>query len=418
VNRLSDSSKVQDVNEYHGAPLIHHVRETWVPLMVGFLFASAWNAIAPLISLQTVALGGDQATVGLVNAAHSIIPLVLAIPTGLLIRPRKVKSIMAGACGLAATAMLLSYTARSPTTLALGLVLFGGAQLGISLSTQVAILTSRDETRRQFIVGWYFTVLSIGQIVGPIVGSQLAADGTYPRAMMFAAVCMVAGSGAALLHSDTRQTSEMNTGGPLPDPRARSSPEGSLVTTLLAVLAAELVISGWTAFFPLFLEAGGSSIRQIGFYFSLRAVVAAGVRPFLGPLAQQFRPRAVVNAAAGVSALITAAMFQSRSSFLLAGLAIILGVSTGLIFPLAAVVISDALPLRLMGVGIGFRQVTVRLGQLVGPLALGFMTRRWEISATFLVYSGFAAFMVVLAGLARTAQQLTPRSLWRTLVGR
>jgi len=125
-----------------------------------------------------------------------------------------------------------------------------------------------------------------------------------------------------------------------------------------------------------------------------------------------------VNAAGGVSALITAAMFQSRSSYLLAGLAIILGVSTGLIFPLAAVVISDALPLRLMGVGIGFRQVTVRLGQLVGPLALGFMTRRWEISATFFIYSGFAAFMVVLAGLARTLQQITPRSLWRTLAGR
>lgn len=383
-------------------------------MTVGFVFATAWNAIAPLISLQTVALGGDQTAVGLVNAAHSVIPLVLAIPSGLLIGTRKVRSTMAGACGLAAGAMLLAYTARNPTILALGLVLFGGAQLGISLSTQIAILTPRDETRRQITVGWYFSILSIGQIVGPIVGSQLAANGTYGRAMMFAAVCMAVGCGVALLHSTGRSIKEVGDDEHHSQSIAKHRPEGSLVAMLLALLAAELVISGWTAFFPLFLEAGGTGIRQIGFYFSLRAIVAAGIRPFLGRLAQRFHPRALVIAAGGVSAVVTAVMFQSRSAFVLTVSAIVLGVSAGLIFPLAAVVVSDALPLRLVGVGIGFRQITVRLGQLIGPLALGFMSARWQIPTAFLSYSGIAALMVISATLVQSVRSVGERRLWET----
>jgi MFS family permease len=417
VSRLRLSPTAPDEDQGDGPPLTRRLPETWAPMTVGFLFATAWNALVPIISLQTVALGGDQATVGLVSAAHSVIPLVLAIPSGLLIRPRKVRSTMAGACGLAAGAMLLAYTARSPAILAFGLILFGGAQLGISLSTQIAILTPRDEARRQAIVGWYFSILSIGQIVGPMVGSQLAADGAYTRAMMFAAACMAVGCAAALLHSTGGSIDETGDDKHHSRSMAKHRPERSLVATLLAVLAAELVISGWTAFFPLFLDAGGSGIRQIGFYFSLRAIIAAGIRPFLGPLAQRLHPRVLVIAGGGVSAVVTAVMFQSRSAFVLTVSTVVLGVAAGLIFPLAAVVVSDALPHRLVGVGIGFRQITVRLGQLIGPLALGLMSARWQIPTAFLAYSGVAALMVASAALTQSVRYAAVRRLWGTFPG-
>jgi predicted MFS family arabinose efflux permease len=355
-------------------------------LVAGFGIA-CW---APLVPFAKQRLSVDDGTLGLLLLCLGIGSVGAMLVTGILsARYGSRPFIMAGGLGLAVLLPLLA-VAGSPLTLALSLLVFGGALGSIDVAMNIhAVEVERDAGR--LLMSGFHALFSIGGFAGSAVMTSLLSLHLDPLASTL--VCSVLMLAAMILAWPRLLRRVEAHDGPL-----FVVPHGSVV--LLALLAAVT-----------FLVEG--AVLDWG---ALLAIGAGLVRPAQGGLGYMLFSIAMTTGRLGGDAVV--ARLGDRATLLWGSLLTVAGFLVLLLAPVAAIAMagflligfgaSNLVPIlfrragtqKVMPVGLAVAAITTTgyAGILVGPAAVGFVAKLVGLPAAFWM---LAALMLLVTLSAR-----------------
>lgn len=285
-------------------------------------------------------------------------------------------------------------------------VITGLSHVTLVIAAQATIAGLDEGGRMETWFGWYTTCLSIGQLIGPLLGGLLL---SYSDVRITFAV-VTALPLAAIAISWHLRTSVVD---PRPPHLPRQGPgyleQLALLRTNAGVQMSLLVTTGTlfavgahTAILPLFLEAKGVPATGIGVLVSLRALFSTVVRPVTSPIVRVFRGRArTLLVAIVVIAMATGTIGITTSYVLIAVLTALVGIGVGITQPLSMVAVADYVPATSRGPALGMRLMGNRAAQVTSPLLLGVIAEVSTFATAFL--STGAILLVAALAVARLA---------------
>lgn len=356
------------------------------------------------VPLQALELGASASLVGLVLSAPYLLPLVFAIPLGGVVTrvgPQKIFFIGAGG-------MMLG------PWLSVALPTFGGlvaTQVVVGLAHVIMVIAAqsvvaglgRGRTLERYF-GWYTMCLSGGQLIGPLLAGRMidtlsmgwvfATIGTLP-ALGLVSACYFIGN-AQRGHCTPRSLLGYRAQASLL--RHNSGAQMSIAVTVAVLFA----LGAHGAFLPVYLEELAFSATLIGALVSLRALAAMLIRSIMPQVIQAMggRSRTMI---ASVAAVAMGLMFTGTtgSVVLLAVLAILVGLGSGISQPLSMVILAEHVPSGQRSSALGMRLMGNRGAQVMAPLVLGVMAEVAGFTLTFLIAG--VALLGVLVLVVRLA---------------
>ncbi|MBI4279330.1 MAG: MFS transporter [Armatimonadetes bacterium] len=348
--------------------------------LIGVLYYAAWQGVAPFIPLRIQALGATPVVLGLLMAVGALVPVIAAIPVGMLtarLGPRTITT--AGCAGAAVAFWSLGWVAGVPAAAA-GLALMGLSQTLILVATQT--LAMGDTTHRAHVAGMYMFATSIGQVIGPAAAGVLVVLGGYGLAFSVCALFALASAGIAVAISGSARGGKVTRLG-LSFQVIRRNPE--VRRSLYASNLSEYTFGFWQTFFPVLLHQFHLSPALIGLLFSTRAFASMSVRPFVGHLSQMAHRNLLMGIALAGGALSLLLLPFTKALVVLAAHIAMMGASLGLLFPVALVTFSEGFPLAQLATATGVRLGLSRLAQALGPASLGVAVEAAGLGAGFVI---------------------------------
>lgn len=369
-------------------------------------FIGATQAMTiPLVALYSAQLGADAGLVGAVVTAGFILPVFLAVPVGALVDRLGARAmIAAGAAGLAVAPLAPLLAPSIPSVFALQL-LAGVAHLTAVVAAQALVASLGAGAHRVRNFGWYTTMVSLGQFVGPLLIGAAIDFGGYRSSLLLLAIAPTLGL-AACAFLRPREASAGLAPPHRPGEILGLGRSGPVQLALLASGVTLFALGIHQSFFPVYLDKLAYPASTIGVLVSLRALVAMVVRPLLPLLAARSWSRtALLSAMLLGLGLSVAALSLPPVVAVLAIASVGLGIASGVTQPLTMVVLSDGVVPTLRGVGLGMRLTVNYLamgasGVLVGAL-IGLIGYR----------PGFAACGLLIASASAIVARMDSRGL-------
>lgn len=367
----------------------HEIKRNLVAVCLGlslaYIVQSMMLIAVPLYSLQ---LGATPLFVGVIVSAPYFFPLIFAIPLGgTTAKLGGRKAMIIGGAGML-TGPILLIASPGYASLIASQVLMGIAQLILLLATQaiIADLASGKALEKNF--GWYTTSISGGQLAGPLVAGWLidnvTMQATFIAMSILAFIAMFSGF---LLVGAARQGQEIS------KVHSGYRAQGKLLQTNRAVqvsiivsLGAVFAMSAHASFLPIYLDSIAISATAIGALVSFRALCSMAIRPFMSSIIDNVGGRAATM----TFCLIltgTGLMFTGMSSniYILAILALLIGIGGGISQPLSMVILSDHVRPEQRSSALGMRLMTVRGTQFLAPLMLGLLAEATGFAGAFIL---------------------------------
>lgn len=353
----------------------------------------------PLFALR---LGATPASIGVLVSAPFFLPALFAIPMGRLVTRFGAKRVMAvGALGMAVGPFAAIAFPVFAGLLAMQIVI-GTMQvtMGISAQSTVASLGRGKQLERYF--GWYTTSVAAGQMFGPVIGGVLIDAFSPTAAFMVASVIPLmafACTRGLNVPGGVRTPGEGSPLGYASQVRLlRTSP--AVQIAVLVTVAVLFAFGAHAAFFPVYLEGLAVPASLIGALVSLRALSSTLVRPFMAAAIRALGGRSrTVLVCVGLIAVGIGLTGTTTLTVLLAGLAVMIGVGSGLAQPLTMVAIADHVEARERPSALGLRLTSNQAAQVAGPLALGVVAEAFGLTLMFAV--GGLVLIGVLAWIVR-----------------
>lgn len=367
------------------------------------LYAIAAMAVAqaavyvarPMTSYRLLGLGEGAAEVGLVTAAFALLPLFLAIPLGRYADRRHAGSLLALGCGAQAAACLLLAAAETTLGIAGATVVLGLGHLALALGVQDVIARESDESRHDHHFGLLAAGLSLGQLVGPLVGGALLSGrdenltaGTA-RAMLVAAAIGALATVLALLAQRSREATapgrETAVGRVkvVAILRTRGVPAGIFAS--VAVLTAADV---FTAYMPVLGEERGIDPGIIGIVLAVRAAASVVPRIGIGTIVRLVGRLRVISVAAATAAAALVGVTFTEDPLVLAALAAAAGLGLGFGQPLSMTIVVQLVPENARATALAVRLTGNRLGQVAVPAVAGVIAGGAGAAAAFWLLAG------------------------------
>ena len=344
--------------------------------------------VRPMMSYQSVNLGADATTVGLIGATFALAPLVFAIQIG-----RWVDKGLAGMAtflgSLVALLVAISLVfADQLWQIALLLPLLGIGHLLAMVGEQTLIAQFSKDAKYEKNFGLLTFYASLGQAAGPFVGGFLAqSEGSravVAPAIWFAALLFF---GAALVTLSIRNK--------LP---SVARPKGDrALTQVLRVPGYKpaIFVAGTTTavvdviliYLPLLGTAVGLSVAEVGALLAIRAVASMLVRYVLGSLGTRYGVKVILVAGSFVTFLGVLAITLATNFVWLAILLFITGIAMGIGQPATMAWVSRISSPENRGLAISVRLTANRLGQVAIPVVAGSLAT-FGLSAIFYLLSG------------------------------
>lgn len=391
-----------------------HRERAWAPgfplqLAIAAISITAVNALRPMVSYRALGLGAGPLEIGIVQSAFSIVPALIAVALGSWIDRFGEGRFLAIAMALIALGSGVATLAGSLAILALANAIVGFGQVTNLVAGQAMIANRGPRDRREHRYGWYSTVASLGQLLGPAIAALLvgaSASATIgggepspsgnPQAPVFLfalAAASVASVLALRLPLGPRRR-------PIEEP---SGPASGLAATAWLVLrrpgmAAAMLVSitvissvdVLVAYLPAYGEAGGLSVEIVGLLLSVRAASSLVSRLFMTQLIDLLgrgRLLAVSMVLAGAAIALLPVVASVPGLF---GLMVLIGLGLGLGQPMTIAWVANRSPRRQRALALGVRLTGNRAALLVVPTAMGALagaggiTLIWLVLATFL----------------------------------
>ncbi len=356
-----------------------------------------WSMVLLLVPLLALRFGASPTGVGALIAAGSIVPLVLAVPTGTFVdRWGARRVVLLGFAGSFA-AMVPMAIEPSLAWLVVAYVLGNAVQNAYFIGAQALVAAlGRAGKSREAAYGWWTTAMAAGQVVGPFAAGLLL-DAFGPGAAFGGVAFAVAMAFALMLNVRQRGRAETV----VPPFRWRTG--AALVrdrTVGIAILTSSAAVWAMTVhatFLPVHLESLAVPAVAIGALLSLRAVASVAVRPVMPRVVAALggRERTVVFTLLAL-ALGLAGVALSPSLWVLGIWVVLFGVGGGLSQPVSMVMVADRVAPRERGTALGVRLTFNRLAQLLAPVVLTALAERSGLISLFVAH----ALLVGVAALA------------------
>ncbi|MFD4018601.1 MFS transporter [Streptomyces sindenensis] len=358
-------------------------------LVIAFAFAQGAVSMArPAVSYRALALGAEEAAVGVIAGVYALLPLFVAVPLGRRTDHGRCAPLLplgvlliSGGCALSGVVSSLPAMAAWSGVMGLGHLCFV-----IGAQSIVARQSAPDEQDRNF---GHFTIgASLGQLIGPIAaGALISADSGALGRTSALALLVSAGVCAVALTSLWRIEHRRATGsGPAPGHKvpvrailgARGVPAGIFIS--MAVLSATDIL---TAYLPVVGEHRSIAPATVGLLLSLRAAATIACRLVMTPLLRLLGRRALLTTSCLLAGLLCAGVALPVSVPVLAVMLAVLGFCLGVGQPLSMTTVVRATPAQARSTALALRLTGNRLGQVAAPAAAGLIAGAVGVAAPF-----------------------------------
>ena len=353
----------------------------------------------PITSYRLLSVGAGPREVGLVAASFALIPLFLAIPLGRFSDQRHGGPLLAAGCAVQTVACLLLAVAKTPLELAAATALLGLGHLALALGVQEVIARESDPARHDQHFGLLTAGVSLGQLVGPVLGGALlehrgttSLTSATSRAMIVAGGLAAAATLAAALAERRRPAT---IGSTVAEPRkgsvrailsTRGVPAGILAS--IAVLSAADV---FTAYMPVLGEQRGIAPGTVGLLLGLRAAASLTSRVGIGAIVRLVGRLRLITISAVASAAAFIGLTVTRDLWILALLTIVAGFGLGFGQPLSMTIVVQLVPPYARATALAIRLTGNRVGQVAAPAAAGAVAGSSGTRPVFWMLSGMLA---------------------------
>ncbi len=387
-------------------------RQYYLILVINFLHFLSWAVVEPYVPLFARALGAGLAEVGLLAALFAFLPVVGALPAGILVDrfgPRPVL-FAGGLVVLAAQGLLV--VARTVAWLYAVQLLAGVGELLIVLAVQTNLaLLSADASRLGRSFAYLTFAVSAARALGPVIGGTLltllAAQGIPPETAL--RTTFAVGAAVALMIPAMAPFFRA------PGPRVAAGPLWAHVRDIRMMAAAaplrvpllasatSLIAHGLRrSYFPLYMSQLGLGPAAIGLVFSAQDMASMAARPLFGWAYRTQGGGPLLSLALLLNGVAWGTLPMWRNAIALTVVAVGSGVAMGISQPLTMLMVTMVVDRARQGTGVALRLLANRMGQFATPLFVG------GASALFGLPAAFHAVGLTLVTLYFLLRRMTP----------
>ena len=368
----------------------------WLCVLAGLLQA-VFVAVRVLISYRALELDCGAATIGVLTAAYSLVPLVIALRLGRLVDGRHLSATLRVGVLLSVLSVCVIAMAFDFWVLLGGSILLGVGNLLTMVAAQsyVPRRSPPGDFDRRF--GAFSLWVSIGQAVGlPVAGAVAStAAGTVGALFAMAGIAVVAAgvSWARSLSATTCRPSGED--GPPRSARSMIADPGmraAIFSSLMVLTAIDLV----AAYLPLLGAERGWTVAAVTAILTCRAVASMVSRACLTPLLRWVPRRALLIAGTAATVIPVAALPVFTDAWAAAALMVVAGFFWGIAQPLSMTWVAQLVPPGHRGSALSLRMTGNRLGQVVIPAAAGGLA---AVSGVGVVFAATATMLSAAAAL-------------------
>jgi MFS family permease len=349
----------------------------------------------PVTSYRLLALGAGGRAVGLVAAAFALVPLFAAIPLGRFADRRGGPLLAVGGMLQVAGCLFLA-VGRSAVALGAASTVLGLGHLALALGVQEVIARESDAARHDEHFGLLTAGVSLGQLVGPVLGGAILGDQSPDAALLPATtLALVVAAGIAAAATCSAALAERRR--PAKSHEQMEIRRGSVRTILFTpavpagIFASIAVLSAadvFTAYMPVLGEQRGIAPGVVGVILGLRAAASIASRIGIAKIVRAVgRARLIsVSAVAGGAAFV--ALPLTTNVWLIGALVVVIGFGLGFGQPLSMTMVVQLVPHYARATALAIRLTGNRLGQVVGPAAAGLIAGSAGTKPVFWMLSG------------------------------
>jgi MFS family permease len=349
----------------------------------------------PVTSYRLLALGAGPRAVGLVAAAFALVPLFAAIPLGRFADRRGGPLLAVG--GMLQVAGCL-FLAVGGSALALGAAsaVLGLGHLALALGVQEVIARESDADRHDEHFGLLTAGVSLGQLVGPVLGGAIL-GGQRPGASLLPAttLALVVAAGIAAAATSLAVLAERRR--PVHAPIDGEMRKGSIRAILftpgvpVGIFASIAVLSAadvFTAYMPVLGEQRGIAPGVVGVILGLRAAASIASRIGIAAIVRAVGRARLISLSALAAAAAFVVLPLTANVWVIGALVVVIGSGLGFGQPLSMTMVVQLVPHYARATALAIRLTGNRLGQVVGPAAAGLIAGSAGTKPIFWMLSG------------------------------
>ena len=346
----------------------------------------------PIIPLYAQDIGVSVEEVGLISSAFMLIASTLAIPLGLVSdRLGRRRLILLGTALTTFASFLFPFAKSLVLLFAVNaLAGLGSAAYSPSMTAFVGDLSKGGSVGRN--LGLYSTAMQVAMSLGPAAGGAVRELTSYE--VTFVASGALA-SIALLL-------------GVLAIPKSRGAEEGQrgwklevdihIASCWVATLATSYLWGVSSSYLPLFGRDLGLSTLEIGLMFAAQSLSNAIGRVPLGYISDRTRsPYPLLLAGLGLGTIATATVTLLSSLASIMGIMAGFGLAIGTVTLIATMTVSNNLPQRSRGMGMGIYYTSFYGGMALSPAIMGqvIASTNYQIGFGLTSIAGVAGLLVL-----------------------
>jgi MFS family permease len=361
-------------------------------LLIVLCNMSSFRASKVLVSLFAIELGASQFVIGVMIAAYSIFPALLALYVGRLTDRLGVRlPMLIGSLGVA-VGLFLPWAFESMAALYASAALIGAAHMMANVSAQnlVGSLGTADDRTRNF--SNYALIMAIGSFIGPLAGGVSIDYFGHAWSYLYVAALPLV---PVLILAFTREGDR--------GPRVKTEEEQAVLSTsLLAIpilrrtlIGSAMAVTGQDLFqfyMPIYGHSVGLSASAIGMVLGMFGVSAFFVRMGLPALVKRWGTDAVFTGSLYISAVAFTMFPFFTGAFALSMVALVCGLGMGCAQPVTLMLVFSRAPEGRSGEALGMRVTINQFTHIVVPIVFG------TIGSVFGVAPVFAVNALILAG--------------------
>jgi MFS family permease len=364
----------------------------------GLLTAISWQVVVPVLPLHLSRIGYSATQIGFLASLLSLAMGLVELEVGRIAAVLGRRRTLVGGLALHALALVWAAKARAATAVGLSLGAIGCARATMWTPLMAGIAEEAAAHARGRTFGIFWSVTSLGFLVGPVLGGYIASLHGDRSAFYLGTALSLLGVPVILSITDPGRPSAAAPRVPLWEAlRDRCFSHLCLANHLHYAVSAI-----WTTFLPLYAAQQGLSVLVIGEIFAVQGLTYTLCQIPTGRLADRVGPeRLLAPAVIGrAAASLIVPLLHGPGAFLLMGAAY--GVFGGIVPISFTTVITRITPRERYTTAMGVYNSSGDLGFFVGPL-VGGAAALFGIAAPFWLCAPLGAAAWVTAQSAARA---------------
>lgn len=352
----------------------------------GLLTAISWQVVIPVLPLHLARIGYSAAEIGLLAGLLSLAMGVVELEVGRIAAVLGRRRTLLGGLALHGVALLWAAEARASAAIGLALAAVGTARATMWTPLMAGIAEDAAVHLRGRTFGTFWSVTSVGFLVGPALGGFVAAQYGDRAAFYLGTALSLAAMPVVLAITDPGRPAAA-----APRVRAWEVLRDPAFLRLCTANHLHYAVSAiWMTFLPLYAATQGLGVFAIGEVFAVQGLTYALCQLPTGRLADRIGPeRLIVPAVLGRAATsLVVPLLHAPGAFFVAGA--VYGFIGGVVPVSFTTLITRITPRERYTSAMGVYNSSGDLGFFVGPL-LGGAAALFGIAAPFLLCAPLGA---------------------------